>query len=102
MTHVSDLVIEDTSRVDVATEDIDMDEFQGDIPNMVSPILDVNNISQSHDFLTLREIKEMKEDVIINVIYGSKILEHYQDDTYFTSSFPTIFPWGTAKHSDPR
>jgi len=100
MALISDGTAEDVSRVGVATEDLDVNEFEGNIPSTVSAIIDVNNASESRDLLTISRLKEIKEDVTINVVYGTKILEHYENDNYFTSAFPTIFPWGSGKHRD--
>ena len=36
------------------------------------------------------------------MVTGSKVLNQYDCDTYFTSAFPTLFPYGTGKHRDPR
>ncbi len=102
MALMSDVTAEDMSRVGVATEDLDVDKFEGNIPSTVSAIIDVNNTSESRDLLTISQLKEIKEDVTINVVYGTKILEHYENDSYFTSAFPTIFPWGSGKHRDNR
>jgi hypothetical protein len=93
---------EDATRDGFATEEIDIDEFQGSIPNTVSGIIDVNNISRPRHLRTLEELQTLQGDLTINVVPGNKVLEHYEDPTYFTSAFPTLFPWGTGKHIDNR
>ena len=100
--HVRSGMMEDTFKDGFAVEDIDIDHFEGNIPNTVSAILDVNNFSQSHHLKILQELQSLHQDLTINVVPGNKVLEHYQDATYFTSAFPTLFPWGTGKHKDPR
>ena len=90
------------SRTGIATEDIDTDEFEGDLPTTSSAILDVNDVSESRDSLLLDQLERMEKNIIINVVVGSKIMQHYEDDAYFTSAFPKLFPWGTAKHRDDR
>ena len=94
--------VEDEMRDGFAVEQIDVDEFQGSIPNTVSGIIDVNNISRPRHLLTLQQLQTLQGDFTINVVPGSKVLEHYEDSTYFTSAFPTLFPWGTGKHIDDR
>lgn len=93
---------EDAMRDGFATEDADVEEFQGSIPATVSAIIDVNNVSRSSHLSTLQELQSLQSSLTINVVPGSKVLEHYQDSTYFTSAFPTLFPWGTGKHIDNR
>ena len=84
--------IEDEMRNGFAVEQIDVDEFQGSIPNTVSGIIDVNNISRPRHLLILQRLQTLQGDFTINVVPGSKVLEHYEDSTYFTSAFPTLFP----------
>jgi hypothetical protein len=93
---------EDEMRDGFAVEQIDVDEFQGSIPNTVSGIIDVNSVSRPRHLLTLEQLQTLHGDFTINVVPGSKVLEHYEDSTYFTSAFPTLFPWGTGKHIDDR
>ena len=100
--HVRSGITEDALKDGFAVEDIDIEDFEGNISNTVSGILDVNNFSQSRHLKILQELQSLHQDLIINVVPGNKVLEHYQDSTYFTSAFPTLFPWGTGKHKDPR
>ena len=93
---------EDALRDGFATEQVDVDEFHGDIPNTSSGIIDINNISRSRHLNTLEELQTLQNRFTINVVPGTKVLEHYADPTYFTSAFPTLFPWGTGKHIDNR
>jgi hypothetical protein len=91
---------EDAMRDGFATEEVDVEEFEGNIPASVSAIIDVNNISKPSHLLMLEELQSLQSTLTINVVPGSKILQHYEDRTYFTSAFPTLFPWGTGKHMD--
>ena len=93
---------EDASRDGFATEDLDTEEFQGDIPNTVSGILDVNNTTHQRHLHILRNLEALSANITINVVAGNEILQQYNDSTYFTSAFPTLFPWGTGKHLDER
>ena len=93
---------EDAMRDGFAIEDADVEEFQGSIPATTSAIIDVNNVSRLSHLLTLPELQSLQSSLTINVIPGSKVLEYYEDPTYFTSAFPTLFPWGTGKHVDNR
>ena len=68
----------------------------------MSGIIDVNNISQPRHLMMLEELQSLKSNLTINVVPGNNILQHYEDPTYFTSAFPTLFPWGTGKHIDNR
>jgi len=112
--HVADPSAEDASRSGFATEDLDVESFEGDIPFNVSGILDINNVTQSPDVITLETLADSKRqaqnqtrrdpvmDITVNVVTGSNILNDYRDPTYFTSAFPTLFPYGTSKHIDSR
>jgi len=94
--------VEDAMRDGFATEEIDVDEFSGDIPNTTSAIIDVNNVSQPQHLMTLEQLQSLHGNLTINVVPGSDILQHYKDSAYFTSAFPTLFSWGTGKHIDNR
>ena len=94
--------VEDAMRDGFATEQIDVTEFEGSIPNTVSGIIDINNVAKPRHLITLEELQMLKGDFTINVIPGNKVLEHYEAPTYFISAFPTLFPWGTGKHIDNR
>jgi hypothetical protein len=88
--------------------------FEGDIPFNVSGILDMNSITCVPEIATLQALAntQMKAqnrpsitsagDTTTNVVTGSRILSDFHDPTYFTSAFPTVFPYGTGKHIDPR
>ena len=95
---------EDASRNGFATEDLDTEYFQGDIPNVISAVLDVNNTVKPTHLIMLKKLEEMSKEVeknlTINVITGSDILQPHENPAYFTSAFPTLFPWGTGKHRD--
>jgi hypothetical protein len=109
MSHVSDPATEDASRSGFATENPDSDEIEGDIPPTVSGMVDVNNTTASPNAITLLRAAQFREriqpihpNVTINVVTGSTILNDWSDPTYFTSAFPTLFPYGTGKHLDKR
>jgi len=108
ISYVSDPSTEDASRSGFATEDPDSDEIEGDIPSTVSGMIDVNNTTTSPDIMTLLQAAQIREqiphvapNVTVNVT-GSSILNDRYDPTYFTSAFPTLFPYGTGKHLDNR
>jgi len=50
---------EDAMRDGFATEDADVEEFQGSIPATTSAIIDVNNVSRSSHLLTLQELQSL-------------------------------------------
>src|SRR5438552_1978876 len=63
--------IEDEMRNGFAVEQIDVDEFQGSIPNTVSGIIDVNNISRPRHLLTLQQLQtQLQGNLTINVVPG--------------------------------
>jgi len=79
----------------------DDDDTADDLPFTSLGIVDVNNITEIPNVTTLNHLAQLKGDITANVITGSKILNQYDCDTYFTSAFPTLFPYGTGKHQDP-
>ena len=104
---VPDPSAEDACRDGFTMDDPDNDdpdnrEKTQDLPLTSSGIVDTNNIAEIPDHTTLTRIARLKDDVTINVVTGSKILNQYECPTYFTSAFPCIFPYGTGKHLDSR
>ena len=99
---VLDPSAEDGSRDGFAMDDPDDDDNTDDLPLTSSGIVDTNNIAEIPDTTTLNRLAQLKDDVTINVITGSKVLNQYNCPTYFTSAFPCIFPYGTGKHLDAR
>ena len=97
-----DFTDEDISRSGFATEDIDTADHDGDLPLTTSAILDTSEVSISPDIATLRRLAELKNEVTVNVVTGSTPLIERDNPSYFTSAFPTIFLWGTAKHIHPK
>ena len=112
--HVSDSSVEDAARDGFAMDNPDDDDITDDnnagtdndtahdLPFTSSGIVDVNNITEIPDATTLNRLAQLKGDITANVITGSKVLNQYDCDTYFTSAFPTLFPYGTGKHQDSR
>ena len=78
------------------------DDTAHDLPFTSSGIVDVNNITEIPDATTLNHLAQLKGDITANVVTGSKVLNQYDCDTYFTSAFPTLFPYGTRKHRHPK
>jgi hypothetical protein len=99
---VSDPSAEDASRDGFAMDNPDEDETTDDLPMTSSGILDVNNVAEVPDATTLARLAQLKSDIVINVVTGSKVLNQYDCDFYFTSAFAGIFVDGEAKHRDPR
>ena len=100
--HVSDPAVEDASRDGFAMNNDNNFETTGDLPFTSSGVVDVNNIAEVPDVSTLNRLAQLKNDITVNVVTGSKILNQYDCESYFTSAFPTLFPYGTAKHRDLR
>lgn len=65
-------------------------------------IVDIEGVSQSNQLKALQHISLWKDDKMMNVLAGNIILNKETLPSYFTSAFPTIFPWGTGKHLDNR
>jgi hypothetical protein len=93
---------EDNARTGVASEDIDNPEMDGDLPLTTSGIVDIDSVSQPSQLKTLQHISLCKDEKTINVLTSNNILSEQTHRSYFTSAFPTIFPWGTGKHLDDR
>ena len=98
---------EDASRNGFATEEaLEAELLDGDLPNTTSAILDMNNTARPRQWLLLDKVQSLKTngapDVTINVVPGSNILEPRHNPAYYTSAFPTLFPWGIGKHTDER
>jgi hypothetical protein len=112
--YMADASAEYASRSGFATEDPDVESFQGDIPFDISGIIDMNNITEPAEVLTLTSLAETQLEArnqvllpqpsktTVNVVTGCSILNDHRDSTCFTSAFPTIFPYGTGKHIDSR
>ena len=88
---------------------LDTDAIQGDLPLSSTAILDVNHVSNHPDSdlllelaATKRDKSSKKIDKIINVQNGQKALSDYDDKVFFSSAFPTLFPYGSGKHLDSR
>ena len=99
---IADPSAEDASRSGFALEDPDMEGVEGDLPITTSAIIDVSRVSESPNAVTLKRLVELKNEITINVVNGSSVLNDYVDGKYFTSAFPILFPWGTGKHIDRR
>src|SRR5579859_4458054 len=93
---------EDDARTGVATEDMDTDDIEGDIPITTSALVDIARVSQPSQLQAIQHIYLWKNDMTINVITGNHILSEETLVCHFTAAFPTLFPWGTGKHIDNR
>jgi hypothetical protein len=113
--HVSDASVEDAARDGFAMDNLDDDDIADDndyvgtdnntahdLPFTSSGIVDVNNIAEIPNATTLNRLAQLKADITANVVTGSKILNQYNCNIYFTSVFPTLFSYGTGKHQDSR
>ena len=110
--YVSDSSVEDTTQDgftmdnpdddDIANDNNNIgandDETTDDLPFTSSGIVDVNNITEIPNATMLNHLTQLKGDITANVITSSKVLNQYDCDIYFTSAFPTLFPYGTRKH----
>src|SRR5579859_5361467 len=94
---------EDNTRIGIATEDSDNAEMApGDVPMTASGIIDTAAVSEPAQFHALQQISLSTSDRTINILTGNNILNEDSMPSYFTSAFPTIFPWGTGKHINAR
>jgi len=99
---VSNTSADDASRSGLVTEEIDNLNIDGDLPITSSAILDTNSVKESPDLKTLDMLTKLKTVTVVNVVDGATIMDDCTEGVYFTSAFPTLFPWGTAKHLDQR
>lgn len=88
---------------------LDTDAIRGDLPLSSTAILDVNQVGNHPDSDLLLELAATKRDKsskkiekIINVRNEQKALSDYDDKVFFSSAFPTLFPYGSGKHLDSR
>jgi hypothetical protein len=93
---------EDNARMGVATEDIDVPEVDGNLPITATGIIDIEGVSRPSELDAVQHVSMWKTAKAINVLTGNTILSEQNLPSYFTSAFPTIFPWGTCKHIDDR
>src|SRR5579859_3947243 len=101
MGHISNNVSEQIDRAGPADDEIDSFEVCDDIIT-TSGILDINDISQSANAVTLRRLASLLDEDNIKVVHGSNLMSSWDNIAYFTSAFPSLFPYGTGKHKDPR
>jgi hypothetical protein len=99
---VADESAENDARTGVTTEEMDTDDFEGDIPMTTSAIVDITAVSQPSQLQAIQHISLWKNDATINVVTGNSILSEETLRCYFTVAFPTLCPWGTGKHIDNR
>ncbi len=99
MGHISNNVMEQIARAGPATEDLNDPELNDDYIS-TSSILDTNNVSQSANGATLHHLSCLLDNDTVNVIYDSNLKSHWEDPAYFTSTFPTLFPYSMRKHID--
>ena len=102
MGRVSDVSSEGTTRSGAAADDPDSSEIDGDLPVTTSGIVDVDNSLEPNEIAKLDALKSLSENAAINVVPGNTIKNHTDDPSYFTSAFPTLFPYGVGKHNDDR
>ena len=65
-------------------------------------MIDVNDVGRSMDAEILRDLVEIKTSspgLTVNVVTGNSIISDFYDSTYFTSAFPTLFPYGQGNIS---
>jgi len=103
MNSVANNSSEDASWSGFTTKDPDNNDVEGDIPHSVSGMIDVNNMGTSMDAEILRDLVDIKTSspgIMVNIVTGNSIISDFYDSTYFTSTFPTLFPYRTGKHID--
>ena len=90
-------------RIGIATEDSadNVEMVLGDVPDVpmtASEIIDRPTVGVSEPCHSTNLM-----DRTINVLTGNHIWNEHNMPSYFTSAFPTIFPWGTGiKFDIPR
>jgi hypothetical protein len=101
MGHISNNISEQIDRAGSADDKIDSFDVCDDIITS-SGILDTNDISQSANAITLWQLASLLDEDNIKVVHGSNLMSSWNNTAYFTSAFPSLFPYGTGKHKDPR
>ena len=91
-----DDIIDDNDNIDIN------DDIVHDLLFTSSEIIDVNNITEIPNIIILNQFTQFKGDIIINIIIDSKILNQYDYDIYFTSTFSILFPYDIGKYRDLR
>jgi len=101
--------LEDPGQAGYDGMNMDNQAIQGHLPLSSTAILDVNSIGNHPDADLLLELAATKKgdslgkmEKIINVRNGQKTLSDYEDEVFFSSAFPTLFPYGSGKHLDSR
>lgn len=101
MGHISDNVAEHIARSGPAIEE--SDSFESELDTIsASGLLNTNDISQFNNSITLRRLASLLDDDVIKVVHGSNLMSSWNNAAYFTSAFPTLFPYSTGKHRDRR
>ena len=93
---------EDNARIGAATEGTSDSDLEGGLLLMASAVVDIDSTTQLGPLNALQHVSLWKNDQTINVVTGNTILNDDTLPSYFTSAFPTIFPWGTGKHLDSQ
>ena len=100
---------EDPGQSGYDSMNLDNDAIQGNLPLSSTAILDVNSVGDHPDADLLLELAGTKRDKesrkiekVINVRNRQKVLSDYDDKVFFSSAFPTLFPYGSGKHIDSR
>ena len=65
MGYVSDIPAEDASRSGFATEDVDIAEYNDDLPTTTSALLDINNVSVPLQVGTLNGLASLKAEITV-------------------------------------
>ena len=67
-----------------------------------SGIVDINCVSVSGTSTTLERLAVLTQNHTINIVTGNRIEQEHIEPSYFTTSFPTLFPYGTGGFLDDR
>jgi hypothetical protein len=101
--------LEDPDQSGYDGRSLDTDAIKGHLPLSSTAILDVNSVGNHPDADLLLDLAATKKKAglgkverIINVKNGQNTLSDYQDEVFFSSAFPTLFPYGSGKHLDAR
>jgi len=102
MKRVFDITTEDVFKSSFSTKDLDITEYENDLTITTLTLFDINNVSVLFQVSIFNALTSLKAKVTVNVITGNKIINDYEDETFFTSAFSTLFPYNVEKHIDFR
>ena len=79
-------------------KDFDIIKYENNLSIIISIFLDINNIFISSQINILNVLINLKVKIIVNIIMKNKIINDYEDETFFISAFSTLFSYNIKKY----